>query len=309
MEKMKIAITGGNSFIGNHLVKFLTSHKFRINSLSRTELNSFENESVNYFKGNILKKETLYPFIEGCDVVVNLAYIGSHDLCENINAMDNLASVCCDLAVKRFIHCSTSSVYGINDEAVIDENTPCNPQSKYAKTKYAIEGHLIDNYRNYLEIAILRPTEVFGPGGKNLIKLIKGLSNGPRLKNYLKSCLMANRNMNLVFVNNLVNSILHLIKILEMKNTIYLVSDSVCKYSEIEDFLMEKMNIKPFLPRFPLPVCLYKHLHLLAGKGYVHAIRKYQGKNLLMEGFINNFDLETSLEIFTQWYKNRDEML
>lgn len=81
----------------------------------------------------------------------------------------------------------------------VDENTPCNPVTAYEQTKYEIETFLLSAVADGLEVAVLRPTAVLCPGGKNLIKLADSLMNGSKLLNYIKSCIHNERRMNAIY--------------------------------------------------------------------------------------------------------------
>jgi dTDP-glucose 4,6-dehydratase len=66
--------------------------------------------------------------------------------------------------VKRFIHISSSEVYGTAETAVMDENHPLNPMSPYASAKCGAD-RLVYSYRaTYgLPAVIVRPFNNYGP--------------------------------------------------------------------------------------------------------------------------------------------------
>lgn len=80
----------------------------------------------------------------------------------NIIGTERLASWIYDKKIEKFIHISTSSVYGTH--AVGNESSPLNPVSPYGVTKLAAEG-IIKSYReNFgLPSVILRYFSVYGP--------------------------------------------------------------------------------------------------------------------------------------------------
>jgi dTDP-glucose 4,6-dehydratase len=76
-----------------------------------------------------------------------------------VNALLNNASV------ERFIHISTSEVYGSSVREIMDEDHPLNPMSPYAGAKAGAD-RLVHSYWSYsdLPIVILRPFNNYGPG-------------------------------------------------------------------------------------------------------------------------------------------------
>jgi dTDP-glucose 4,6-dehydratase len=76
-----------------------------------------------------------------------------------VNALLNNASV------ERFIHISTSEVYGSSVGEIMDEDHPLNPMSPYAGAKAGAD-RLVHSYWSYsdLPVVILRPFNNYGPG-------------------------------------------------------------------------------------------------------------------------------------------------
>ncbi|KTD11585.1 putative NAD dependent epimerase/dehydratase family protein [Legionella gratiana] len=307
---LKVAITGANSFIGSHLIEKLSSLNVTINALYRNapRMNNHYN-NVHFYSGNLLESATLKDFIKGCDVVINLSYLWEHDCTQNLEAIRNLADTCVSHKIKRFIHCSTTSVYGTVVINSVDEDTPCNPQTEYAKTKFALENYLLEHYISSFEIMILRPTQVFGPRGKNLLKLADDLIKGSSLKNYLKSSLMAKKPMNLVCVDNVVGAIEYLVYLKKSNKFIYIVSDDDAKannFHQVESYLMSQLKIPDyFFPYCSLPLFLYKNLSRIMGKGSINPKTIYYGKNLTDAGYIKPVKFEDGLAKFMEWYKLR----
>nr|HAT8714112.1 NAD-dependent epimerase/dehydratase family protein [Legionella jordanis] len=304
---MKIAITGANSFIGQHLLKRLADEPVQVNALfNKSSSLTVEAENINWLQGNLLIPTNLNELLRNCDVVINLAYLWQGSKEDNLNALENLARLCIQNKVKRFIHCSTSSVYGSLQAKVVDENSPCIPKTDYAKTKLEMEKFLLNNYSSVFEVAIIRPTQVFGPGGRNLIKLADDIKYGSRIKNYFKSCLLSKRNMNLVPVQQVVEALCHLVQVKPLTKHIYLVSDdeNTHTYSELEAYLMKRLNSKPYkFPKIPLPLFLYKNLYRLLGRGKINPKMLYLGKNLQETGYNQGDYFKTHLDEFIHWYQ------
>tara|TARA_S200000501_G_C20817046_1_gene741084 strand:+ start:299 stop:1294 length:996 start_codon:yes stop_codon:yes gene_type:complete len=179
----KILVTGSEGFIGSHLVEYLIKKNYKVNSLIL--YNSFNSKGwledispsskkkINFFFGDIRDPGSLKDSLKGCDVVINLAaLIGipysynapSSYLETNIQGTLNLLNLSLKNKISKFIHTSTSEVYGTAQFVPINENHPIVAQSPYAATKVAAD-QLVDSFnKTYgLNTVILRPFNTFGP--------------------------------------------------------------------------------------------------------------------------------------------------
>ena len=308
-----IAITGATGFIGGRLLDYLGCREdFQIRVLIHRNRSSkiLNRDNIIMVEGDLMCPETLNRFItRGC-TVVNLVYLRGRSKQENLMAMDNLARVCTEAKIKRFIHCSTAVVAGKVPDKVINENTTCNPINEYEETKLAVEKILLGGNSNLFEIVILRPTAVFGPGGKNLLKLANDLREGNSVINYLKSCLFNDRKMNMVYIDNVVAAIAFLIDInKKMDREIFIVSDDehpLNNYSDIEKYLMKSFGHKSYrIPRIPLPFFILAFFLKLAGRSNLNPASVYDCQKLLNAGFKKPVLFDEGLAYFADWYKGK----
>ena len=156
--------------------------------------------------------DSLRGFMEPGCTVVHLAYLQGVGESENLAAIANLLEACKDANIKRLIHCSTAAVVGRVPDDIITEDTPCNPVSEYGIIKYKIEKAVGDAAGGSFDVAILRPTSIFGPKGGSLKKLIGNLMTKKNIRNYLKSCLFNKRRMNLVHMGNVVAAVIFMVE-------------------------------------------------------------------------------------------------
>lgn len=310
-EKSIICVLGGTGFIGRHLLnKLKRSDAVPIKVLSRyKKMGNFYLEHFDLVKGDVRTFDSLVHFLVPNAIVINLIYLNTVSANDNIRAMDNLAKACIKVGVRRLIHCSTAVVAGNAKDDVITEKTPCLPANVYEKTKLKIENLLLEKLEGKCELVIVRPTAVFGPEGKNLIKLANDLRQGNRFINYLKSCLFNCRKMNLVCIDNVVSSIAFLIDTdKKIDREIFIVSDDEYpsnNYRDIEQFLMRGFGYKDYLlPRVPLPFFILIFLLKLAGKSNLNPTSVYDCQKLLSAGFKKPVLFEEGLVYFTDWYKS-----
>lgn len=306
-----IAVTGASSFIGQHLVSDLSE---RSDTEVRVLIHKNRPKAVRGggnivpIEGDLLNPDTLPALFEPDCTVINLAYLHGMSIRENMDAMENLAQNCMTSRIRRMVHCSTAVVVGGVSDDVVTEEMPCDPKNEYETTKLQIEELLKTKARGHFEVAILRPTAVFGPGGKNLLKLAGDLTRGNTFINYLKSCLYSSRRMNLVYVDNVVSAILFLaFTTLKINGETFIISDDEYpenNYRAVEKQLARLLGRKDHpLPRVPLSKPLLSGLLKLAGRSNNNPNRVYSSKKIRNMGFQEKTSFEAGLSSFAEWYK------
>ena len=178
---MKILITGADGFIGSHLVEKLYSQGHEIRALS--QYNSFNNwgwledipcqENIEIISGDIRDPFFCNEICRDIEVVFHLAaliaipysYVAPSSYVEtNINGTLNLCQAAMSNGVKRFIHTSTSEVYGSAKYVPIDEKHPLQPQSPYSASKIGADMMAMSYFHAFeLPVIIARPFNTFGP--------------------------------------------------------------------------------------------------------------------------------------------------
>lgn len=223
-----LAITGASGFLGRHLTaECLRLRSFRLRLLARDEshLSQFSNERTIICEGDLLRLASLKNFLERDTTIINLAYITNNEE-ENIKATLNLIKLAKQFNVKRVVHCSTAVVVGFKAKGIITESTEPHPQGIYQKTKYRIEEILRCQLPPSIELAILRPTEVIGPGGIGLQSMIQRLRLGDSLENLMYHVILKSRRFNYVSVYNVVAALILLATTsTEQSGNIYYISD------------------------------------------------------------------------------------
>ena len=179
----KILITGSEGFIGSHLVEFLIKNKYEVNALCL--YNSFDKngwldfldsnikKQINIIKGDIRDFKSVCNALEQCDCVIHLASLiaipYSYDspssyVQTNVEGTLNVLEASRILNIKKFIHISSSEVYGTAQYVPIDEDHPLVGQSPYSATKIAADQLAYSFYCSFdLPLTIIRPFNTFGP--------------------------------------------------------------------------------------------------------------------------------------------------
>jgi len=152
----KVLITGADGFTGIHLTKLLESRNFNVKALTSDlldeaalseEICGFAPEYVFHFAGIAFTNNQNFAHYYD----VNL--IGTELLLKSLLQVgDNL---------KKIIIASSASVYGPQDESLVDESMCPNPFGHYALSKYGSE-QVARSYSNSLPIIITRPFNYTG---------------------------------------------------------------------------------------------------------------------------------------------------
>lgn len=309
-----VAIVGASGYIGRHVVEELRrlgGYKIKLlaRPIGQSQMGIGFDACVEVFKGDLREPESLRGFLEPNCTVVNLVYLWGAGEAANLQVAANLIEACKAAKVKRLIHCSTAAVVGRATGDLITEDTLCNPVTEYGVTKRKVEQAIIVGGQGYFDVAILRPTSVFGPEGDPLQKLAGDIVTGSRLGNYLKSCLFGKRRMNLVSVANVVGAIVFMMRREEdLGGEIFVVSDDDSpsnNFADVEKFLMREFRIDGYvLPRIPLPLSVLALLLGMMGRNNINPRCNYSSNKLKYLGFECAVTFEAALAEYAAWYRS-----
>jgi nucleoside-diphosphate-sugar epimerase len=188
-----ILVTGGTGFIGSYLVDTLVSKGEDVRVLVRktSKVERFENLGVDLVYGDITDKNTLKGIVRDVDVVYHLAAMGHVSAISdaayrrfreiNVSGTKNMAEECSNHLISKFIHFSSTAAMGLIEKPIVDESTPCRPSTPYQKSKYDSEKMILNYQRaRNLPAVIIRPSMVYGPGGKSseFLKICRIIKKG-----------------------------------------------------------------------------------------------------------------------------------
>jgi len=178
---MKVLVTGAGGFIGSHLCESLVGEGYEVRALVRynsknfwdwLEHSSVKNE-IEVIQGDIKDFDSVKKATKDVRIIFHLAALisipYSYQVQQafvdvNIKGTLNLLQASLLNGIEKFIHTSTSEVYGTAQYVPMDENHPINPESPYAATKAAADYLALSFYKSFnLPVVILRPFNVYGP--------------------------------------------------------------------------------------------------------------------------------------------------
>ena len=299
---MTYCITGASGFIGSHLVSRLRSlgHPVRV-LLHRSQ--AAAEEGTLHVRGDLLDSASLQNFVEPGDTVINLAYLGSAPPA-NISAAKNLISVSRGRAA-RFIHLSTAAVFGGVGEVVVDEATIPRPIGEYQRVKYEIERMLQDAFAHEPILTIIRPTAVFGRGGRNLLKPARQLKYGSPIVNHLRRSLFGERRLNLVAVENVVEAIAHLASVRVDGGSVFIVSDDespLNQYAAVSALLCSELHCRMLhAPPIPGLKKLLPPLLRVRRAWPYNPAQTFSSKKLQATGYCPSISFESALRNYAGW--------
>lgn len=183
---MKYFVFGGNGFVGNFLVKALTERSFNVVVCDVSKSENPNNENKNSFIPvdirNIDQIRSL-P-INRDDIVINLAANQYHNkvpknrneffFSVNTYGTENLLKVSFEKGCRNFLMFSTDMIYGKPQYLPVDVRHPQNPFGAYGRSKKAAEQICFEYRAMGMNITIMRPRMIMGPGRLGiLVKLFK----------------------------------------------------------------------------------------------------------------------------------------
>ncbi len=273
---MTVAVVGANGFIGSALTHKLCEKGYDVKGIVRSKErtlnpnNHLEIIAVGEINGDTNWNDAL----KGIDVVIHLAArvhklndASVNPLAEyrrvNTEGTQRLAEVSAEAGVKRLIFISTIKVNGERTTGdAFAENHLAHPQDPYAISKWEAEQvlHRVAKYTG-LEVVIIRPPLVYGPGVKaNFLSLFKIVDRGIPLP--LAS--IKNRR-SFIYLGNLVDAIVTCATHAEAAGQTYLVSDGEdVSTPELIRRVADALGKTAQL--FPFPPALMKLAGKLTGK-------------------------------------------
>ena len=171
---MEILITGGNGLLGRHLVPALQERgdHVRVITLPGEDASWLEERNITVYRGDVRRPETLTAPMHAAEGVLHLAGMMGvwrpmeHYHAVNVTGTENVCRAALAAGVRRIVHVSSWTVYGMALGRIAHEASPLMPfREPYAVTK--TEGDKLVQrmiIEDRLPAVIIRPGTFFGPG-------------------------------------------------------------------------------------------------------------------------------------------------
>lgn len=177
-------VTGAAGFIGWHLVRHLAA---RGRVVLATDLHPAPGPlppGVEWRRADLRDRAAIAALVEEAAVVLHLAsaHLDVRASAEefeavNVRAVEVLVDECAERGVRRLVHTSSVGIYGHVDDPPADEEAPKRPGNRYEVSKLAGEAVALRRAAALgLDLVVLRPTWVYGPGCPRTAKLLRALT-------------------------------------------------------------------------------------------------------------------------------------
>jgi len=242
-----IAVTGAQGFIGRHLCALISRSELKYVALSRQSLSA----------GGLTQE------LSGCSAVIHLA-ARAHVLHESASSADvefraanvtltqRVAEAARSAGVRRFVFVSSAGVLGPASPADgFDDTSPPRPHDAYTRSKLEAERWLTEEFSAALDVTIVRPPLVYGPGARgNFDRLLRAVLSGWPLP---VGAIDARRSM--VGVRNLSDLLLRAATSPRVAGACMLVADEeMMTVGEFACAIAESAGRKPRIVAVPLQV-------------------------------------------------------
>ena len=130
-----------------------------------------DNESLEIVQADIRDVAAFKNAVAGHDAVIHLACISNDVSCQldealsttiNYDAFEPMVIAAKEAGVRRFIYCSSSSVYGVSNAPDVTEEHPLVPLTLYNRYKGLCEPFLFAHQSPDFECVVIRPATVCG---------------------------------------------------------------------------------------------------------------------------------------------------
>jgi nucleoside-diphosphate-sugar epimerase len=181
----RVLVTGATGFTGGHLARRLAADGVAVRALVRNPHVAVPAlPGIELAAGDLTDAGALARAVEGVDAVYNIAALyraaGLDDAlyrAVNATAVGTLIERAAAAGVRRVVHCSTVGVHGDIANPPAGEDAPLRPGDVYQATK--LEGESVARRAAAeagIELVIVRPTGIYGPGDRRLLKLFRGVA-------------------------------------------------------------------------------------------------------------------------------------
>jgi dihydroflavonol-4-reductase len=183
----RVLVTGATGFTGGHLARALKARGHDVWAMVRNPqaARPLADAGISLTIGDLAQPGTLPLALEsGFDVVYNIAALYRQaGLPESVyhqvngTAVGQLIEAAAKAGARRVVHCSTIGVHGDIKHPPANEDAPLSPGDVYQVSK--VEGERVAREaaaRTGVEVVIARPSGIYGPGDRRLLKLFRGVA-------------------------------------------------------------------------------------------------------------------------------------
>ncbi len=184
-------ITGASGFIGGRLAARMAAADRPLRCLARasSDVSALVALGLPIVHGDLTEASSLAAAVDGCGRVVHCAALVSdwatvaEIRAANVTGTRNLLDAAAQAGVARFVHISSTDVYGHPGGGGVSESwLPRGFSNWYAQTKLEAEDEVRRvSAKGRPEAVVLRPATVYGPGSSDVVGEIARAIRGGRM--------------------------------------------------------------------------------------------------------------------------------
>lgn len=254
-------ITGASGFIGAHVAQRLVKegHQVRCLVRSSSDTSLLEELGVELVVGDLRSADSLARAAQGVRCVVHCAALVSdwartQEITQtNVRGTCSLLEASVAASVRRFVHISSTDVYGHPGGREIDEvHTSTRFANWYSQTKLQAEQEVRRmGDTSAMEVVILRAATVYGPGSEDVIGEIARAIRGGHMLLIDRGRAIAG----LCYVENLVDAVLLALEHPGAPGEAFNVTDGLpVSWREFVDDLARGLDAKRVRLSMPYPL-------------------------------------------------------
>ncbi|WP_101068499.1 NAD-dependent epimerase/dehydratase family protein [Roseovarius salinarum] len=163
-----VLVTGGAGFMGINLVRHLLDRGHTVRSYDIAPFTYPEADRISVLQADIRDRDAHAAAFDGVDTVVHCAAAlplstPGEIRSTNVDGTRALLETAAAAGVRRFVHISTTAVYGIPDHHPLVEADPMRGVGPYGESKVAAEEVCAEFRESGLCVPVLRPKSFVGP--------------------------------------------------------------------------------------------------------------------------------------------------
>jgi len=251
----RVLVTGGTGFIGSHLVATLAEQGVKARVLVRptSDTTSLIARGVECIVGGLDELDILAQAVNGVETVIHLAAVtrarsekeyfqvntdGTRNLVNTLRMMDPRP--------RRLVYVSSLAAAGPSVDGVpVDVYDVPRPITSYGRSKLAGEAECL-MIANEMEVLILRPPAVYGPGDRDLFRCFQMATRG-----ILLVPTGPTRWLQFIHVHDLINALLCAITAEQASGVYHVAEPQPYAWGQITDWLAKAVGRQVRAVRVP----------------------------------------------------------
>jgi nucleoside-diphosphate-sugar epimerase len=274
---VRALVTGATGKVGHAIAAALLARGDEVRALVRDPARAAGSlpAGAETVRGDATEPDSLRLAVEGCELVFNAMglpeqWVKDEGIFERVNAVGSrdLARASREAGVPRFVHTSTHDVFHAEQGQRFDETMVADyPKgTAYERSKQHAE-ELVLGERNGMEVVILNPSGIYGPGPSASVSFDKGMFE-PLVKRRLPA--LPPGGSGLAFTEGVAAG--HLLAAEKGKDgERYILADTYATFRELAETVVEVAGRGRVPPVMPLPVA---RTFAAVGEGISRVIRR-----------------------------------